>query len=90
MKYISIALLALLLAGCQGQPNLISKQYVGIQIPSDFYTCPAIKNYPNYKTLTDSQVAKILVDMERNIEKCRNSLNAIRTYMKEANVVIKK
>jgi hypothetical protein len=48
------------------------------------YNCPIVRTYPEVKTLTDSQVAKLLLQLRNNNLTCKNSLEAIRQFLAEA------
>lgn len=93
MKGIMVAgALALALAGCgpeQG-PVLISKQFVVPDVPSALYNCPIIRNYPEVARLTDRQVAQLIVELQRNNTTCKNSMEAIRSFLVRAKVTVQK
>ncbi len=91
MKKIIIALvLPLFLIACN-QPTeplkLTIEKYRVVEIPEAWYNeCPDIRKerVPNYKTLTDRQVADYIIKLYRNNVKCRNVIDRIRTFVATA------
>ncbi len=86
-KLLTISALALTLGGCAGMQvsPAVDKWHV-VEVPADFYQCPMPK-FPRGKdlsTLTDVDVAKILVNMKTDNQICRASLNKIKTYLENS------
>ena len=48
------------------------------------YNCPVVDYYPKVDGLTDLQVARLLVTMQKSNSTCKNSLESIRKFMREA------
>jgi hypothetical protein len=48
------------------------------------YDCPIEKQYPNWQTLNDVQVAKTLIKLHKNNVRCKNSIDAIEAYLAKA------
>ena len=85
MKKLLAILLAASLAGCVSAPQFITKEKLTVVEPnSSLYNCPVVPRYPNPETLTDVEVAKLLVLMERNNSECRRNLKAIQTFIEAA------
>ena len=83
MKKLLIIAAALTLAGCQTE-QVVTKTELQVVVPDrSLFVCPSTK-YPNPDTLTDVEVAKLLVILQRNNADCRRNMNAIRTYLEEA------
>lgn len=83
MKKLLIVTAALMLAGCQTE-QAITKTQLQVVIPDrSLFACPTTK-YPNPDTLTDVEVAKLLVTLQRNNADCKRNMNAIRTYLEDA------
>jgi hypothetical protein len=66
-------------------------RYRVVDIPSELYDgCPDIRktSIPNYKELTDDQVAKFVVNLYKNNIKCRQTIQAIHNYLNDAHKTI--
>jgi hypothetical protein len=86
-KLASIAVLigALALAGCNEETaQLIRNKYNVPQVPEQLYNCPIIQKYPAVATLTDSQVAKLLIQLRTNNLTCKASLEGVRKFLDNA------
>lgn len=85
MKLAASILLASLLAGCSSIPQIITKEKLTVIEPDrSFYSCPNVAKYPNADTLTDVQVAKLLLSYERSNAECRRNMKAIQTFIEQA------
>lgn len=85
MKKLLAALMAVTLGGCATTPQFITKEKLMVVEPDhSLYNCPAVSRYPNPETLTDVEVAKLMVSMERNNSECRRNMKAIQTYIESA------
>ena len=85
MKTVSIAILGLLVSGCATTPQFISKERLTVIEPDkSLYNCPNVAKYPNADTLTDVQVARLLLGYERANSECRRNMNAIKTFIENA------
>jgi hypothetical protein len=73
------------LSGCQTtNPTIIrSERLVAYDIPKQFLRCDGV-TYPNPATLTDAQVAELLVKLDGANSKCRNNMEAIKAYIAKA------
>lgn len=84
-KFLSLIPLVLLLAACnESKPELIRTQWKVVIPDASMYRCPSLKDYPNTATLTDIQVAKLIVELYKNNQTCKNSIDSIKTYLNEA------
>lgn len=81
MKFIMVAALALLLAGCQ-HTSYTPTQYkqIIVKIPENLYQCPGMPAKPNVATMTDSQVASFITRLWNSRSRCAASLQAIRSF----------
>ncbi len=88
-----IMLLGLGLAGCAGQtpkpevgvPAVIrTTKLKVVKPPAEYYNCPVLRQLPDPETLTDIETARMLTTLYGNNVKCRNSIDAIRRYLDEA------
>ena len=83
MKYALILGAALALTGCQTE-QVITKTNIQVVIPDrSLFVCPSVV-YPKSDTLTDVEVAKLLVGFQRSNAECKRNMNAIRTFLEEA------
>lgn len=80
MKKLLIA--CLFLAGCQSTVPTTKLQVV--TPPDQMYNCPIKKQWPNWKTLNDTEVARTVVELYKNNTHCKNSIDAIKQYLKDA------
>lgn len=85
-----ILLCFLLLAGCNDQAQVVTTYRYMVVHPSEaMYYCPVLKEWPNWKTLTDSQVSKLIVQLQKNNLTCKSSIESIRKFLKNADKTIK-
>ena len=81
----------LLLASCNDQQQIITTyRYMVVHPDESMYYCPVLKQLPSWQTLKDSEVARTVVTLYKNNITCRNSLDSIRKFLKEADVKTKK
>lgn len=90
MKKIILLLAVIALAGCNETQVVTSYRYMVVHPDEVMYHCPVLKQFPNWKTLTDSQVAKTVVQLHKNNLTCKSSLESIRKFLKESDETIKK
>lgn len=86
MKYLIAIAAALTLAGCASKPpQVITKTELQVYVPdrSMFY-CQNVRRFPNAETLTDAQVAKLLVELHSKNTECQKNMNAIYKTLEEA------
>lgn len=83
MKYLVPVLLVL--CACGSEPQFITTQKQIVVLPDvQMYRCPVITLFPNPETLTDIQVAKLLIQLHSNNLECKNSLVAIKAFLEKA------
>ena len=85
-----ILLLAFLLAGCNGQQVISSKEYMVVRPDEAMYNCPVLKQWPKWNTLKDSEVAKVLLQLQKNNLTGKSSVESIRTFLDNADKTLKK
>ena len=84
-----ILLFALLLAGCNDTKQVVTTyKYLVVHPDEAMYVCPVIKEFPNWKTLTDAQVAKLVVQLHKNNLTCKSSIESIRKFLNDAKMRI--
>jgi uncharacterized lipoprotein YajG len=85
MRKIFVLLTVVLLAGCNEQTQVLTTYKYMVVHPSEaMYYCPILKEFPNWKTLKDSQVAKLIVQLQRNNLTCKSSIESIREFLNKA------
>lgn len=87
MRVIFASFIALSLAGCAKAlpPQIITKTELQVVVPdkSMFY-CQNVRRFPNSETLTDVQVAKLLVELHSKNTECQKNMNALYKTLDEA------
>ena len=84
-KIAPLFIAGLILSGCSGDRIISSRSQVTIpQISPSLFVCPQIDRWPDPDELTDIQIARLLVELRRNNQICRNSLEAIKTFLERA------
>ena len=84
MKYLLVIGCALALAGCQTTEQVITKTELQVVIPDrTLFNCPTTK-YPKPDTLTDVEVAKLLVTLQRANAECKRNLNSVWKYLHDS------
>lgn len=84
-KWLTILFTSILLTSCN-EPQQIITTYKWMVVHPDevMYQCPVLKEFPNWKTLKDSEVAKTVLILHKNNITCKNSIESIRRFLKEA------
>jgi hypothetical protein len=86
MKALFAIGLALTLAGCASKPaQVITKVEMQVVIPErTMFYCQNVRRFPNPETLTDVQVAKLLVELHGKNTECQKNMNAVYKFLSEA------
>ena len=84
-----VVLLAFLLAGCNETQIISSYKYMVVHPDEAMYNCPVLKSWPKWQTLKDSEVAKIVIQLQKNNLTCKSSLDSIKQFLDEAETKIK-
>lgn len=90
MRFLIVFILALFVSGCNDQQILTSYKYMVVHPDEAMYRCPVLKEFPNWRTLTDSQVARTVVQLQKNNLTCKSSIESIRKFLDESDKRIKK
>jgi hypothetical protein len=80
MRLIAVTVAAAALAGCAKAPppqTLIKTEQVVIIPDRTLFNCPNVRRFPNPDTLTDAEVAKLLVTLHKNNTDCQKNINTI-------------
>jgi outer membrane PBP1 activator LpoA protein len=87
MRILIVITAALFLAGCAKAlpPQIITKTELQVLVPdkSMFY-CQNVRRFPNSETLTDVEVAKLLVELHSKNTECQKNMNALYKTLDEA------
>lgn len=78
---------ALTLTGCASAPppQIITKTELQVYVPErTMFYCQNVRRFPNPETLTDAQVAKLLVELHGKNTECQKNMNALYSTLEEA------
>ena len=82
-----VVLIALVLGGCgtvMPAQTIVKTESVVVMPDKSLFYCPNVRKFPNSETLTDVEVAKLLVTLHKNNTECQKNINAIEKFLKEA------
>lgn len=87
--FVLAALVAPLLSACAGDPVVLrSTQHVVVMPEETMFNCPTVTELPESRTLTDIQVARLIVQLYQNNTTCKNSMVALRQFLEAAQQAI--
>lgn len=73
------------LAACGSDPVVVRSTQHQIVMPEEsLFNCPTVDTLPPSRTLTDVQVARLLVQLYQNNTTCKNSITALREFLEKA------
>jgi starvation-inducible outer membrane lipoprotein len=87
MKILLALLTTLSLAGCASAPppQFITKTELQVVVPErTMFYCQNVRKFPNPETLTDVEVAKLLVSLHSKNTECQKNMNALYKFLDEA------
>jgi len=87
MKLLVAIIATLSLAGCATAPppQFITKTELQVVVPDrTMFYCQDVRRFPNPDTLTDVQVAKLLVELHEKNTECQKNMNAVYKFLDEA------
>ena len=86
MRILIAAVAMLGLAGCASKPpQVITKTELQVYVPDrSLFYCQNVRRFPNPDTLTDAQVAKLLVELHSKNTECQKNMNSIYKTLDEA------
>ena len=88
MKSIICAGIMLMLTACGDsapQTQFVARnKFIAIDVPANLYYCPVIVKFPSTVNMTDIEVARLLVQLQKNNISCANSMAAIQAYLSDA------
>jgi hypothetical protein len=75
----------LLLSACASDDPVVTSTKYRVVIPEEsMFACDTVERFPESRTLTDLQVARLLVELHQNNVRCRNSVQAIRQFLEDS------
>ena len=83
--FASVAMLGL--AGCAKPlpPQVLTKTEMQVIVPDrTMFLCKNVRKFPNPDTLTDVEVAKLLVELHSKNTECQKNMNAVYKFLEEA------
>jgi len=85
-----LMLLPLVLAGCATTSETVvtTDKLTVVTPPPSMYSCNIVTSYPKADTLKDSEVAKLIVEMNRRNRACKNNIEAIKKYLDQAKTTV--
>jgi hypothetical protein len=86
MKLAFLGLLGVVLCGCGGvgNPELIEHVPTVVEPDRTLYPCDVVTQWPNTQTLTDRDVADLLITLDKDNLICRDSMNAVFKFLDDA------
>ena len=72
------------LVGCDENIQPTLDKYHVVLAPESLYNCPVIKTWPKVETLSDLQVARMLVQLAKNNNICKASMDQIHKFYNDA------
>lgn len=82
---IALALSALLLLVACGERAVVTSVRHTVVMPQEsMFNCNVIDVFPEPATLTDLQVARLLIQLYENNVGCKNSMDALRRFLETA------
>lgn len=86
-----ILLAALFLAGCEDTKQVVTTyKYMVVHPDEAMYHCPVLKGFPDWRTLTDAEVARTVVQLHKNNLTCKSSIESIRKFLKDSDARIRR
>jgi hypothetical protein len=86
MRVLLASLVTLSLAGCAtAPPQFITKTQLQVVMPErTMFYCKNVRKFPNPDTLTDVEVAKLLVELHSKNTECQKNMNTVYQFLDEA------
>ena len=90
MKKILIIPVLFLTACASPETIVTTTKYQVITPNAGMYNCPTIRAFPDPLTLSDIQVAQLIVQLYENNQTCKNSIEAIKKFLQDAKARIER
>lgn len=81
--FVLAALVTPLLASCAREQVIRTTQHIVVMPEEALFNCPS-PDLPESRTLTDVQVARLIVQLYQNNATCKNSMIALRQFLETA------
>lgn len=89
-KIITVICLGLFLAGCNETQIVQTTKYMVVHPDEAMYYCPVLKEFPDWKNLTEKQVAQTVLVLYKNNLTCKSSIESIRKFLNDSDAIVKK
>ena len=74
-----------LVSACASEPAVVTTTRYRVVMPDEsMFACDTVSRFPEARTLTDLQVARLMVELHQNNIRCRNNMNAIHQFLEDA------
>lgn len=84
-KFLALTVALLLFAACSTpEPVLTTVRHRVVMPEESMFQCETVQSFPESRTLTDLQVARLLVELHQNNVRCRNSLESVKAFLERA------
>jgi len=93
MKILLATIATLALTGCASvpPPQVITHTELQVVMPErTMFYCQNVRHFPNPDTLTDVQVAKLIVELHSKNTECQKNMNSVYEFLDEAKKKTKK
>jgi hypothetical protein len=86
MKILAASIIALSLGACSHLPTqtVVKTESVVVMPDKSLFYCPNVRKFPNPETLTDVEVAKLIVTLHKNNTECQKNINSIYKFLDDA------
>jgi hypothetical protein len=82
MRMLILLAIAIAISGCGPSVEFLTREKPVVVMPDrEMFDCPDTVVIPDISTLTDLQVAKVVVELKSNLEVCRNKLKSLETFL---------
>ena len=89
MKKLLVIPILIFLTGCDPQQiQQIQYQYSVILAPNSLFNCPIVTRWPKIETLTDLEVAHLIVQLAQDNHICATSMASIKKFYADASARI--
>lgn len=72
------------MAACNDTQVVQTSKWMVVHPDEAMYYCPVLKKFPKWQTLTDKQVAEVLLTLYKNNVTCKSSIDSIRKFLDDA------
>jgi hypothetical protein len=69
---------------------ITTTKYQVIIPDNSLYNCPTVRSFPNPNNLTDAEVARVIVELYKNNQICKNSIDAVKKFLEQSKATIER